>query len=190
MQLPDFLAFDGFNQLRKKMSTDKLGYFELFDPKLHLTGCERSQLEYGGLTLPVSELNALADQTLCYKNSRVLAYNPDFSYYRTHGEYPTYHVAICAKVRAKSARAKLMVTTKINIEYPFHKTFKKDQNEETASYFHGLVVCKHCLHSISYKDYDEVRNRKRGYSQRILSEFSLHEFFQEYPQYPIRLNHS
>lgn len=50
---------------------------------------------------------------------------------------------------------------------------------------HGFVVCKQCLHTLRYKNYDEYRNRRRGYSQKVLSEFSLQEFFKLYQQYPL-----
>lgn len=46
-------------------------------------------------------------------------------------------------------------------------------------------MCKHCLHTLRYKDYDEYRNRRRGYSQKVLSEFNLKEFFRLYQQYPL-----
>ncbi len=42
MRLPDFTTFAPFNLLRQQMGTTQLGYFELFDPVLHLTGKERS----------------------------------------------------------------------------------------------------------------------------------------------------
>ena len=72
MELEDFLAFEPFNQLRAAMGTDQFGYFELFDPNIHLTGEERSQLDRQGLTLPSHQVGRLLDHTLCYKNSRVV----------------------------------------------------------------------------------------------------------------------
>lgn len=72
MQLADFLEFEPFNRMRAAMGTEKLGYFELFDPRVHLTGEERSLIERQGLTLPAAEVGRLLDHTLCYKNSRVV----------------------------------------------------------------------------------------------------------------------
>ena len=70
MALPDFTEFEPFNSLRAQMGTDRLGFFELFDPTLHLTGIERSELAHQGLTLSRREVRCLLDFTLVYKNSR------------------------------------------------------------------------------------------------------------------------
>lgn len=71
MQLPDFLEFTAFNDLRERMGADKLGYFEVFDPQRHLTGEERSLLRTQGVTVTREQLFFLGDHTLAYKNSRV-----------------------------------------------------------------------------------------------------------------------
>ena len=74
MRLPDFIEFDAFNEMRKKMQTDSLGYFELFNPELHLTGEERSDLENNGVPIELDQLQILNDQSLVYKNTRLLVY--------------------------------------------------------------------------------------------------------------------
>lgn len=71
MELPDFLNFKPFNTMRERMGTDRLGYFEMYDPKRHLSGEERSTLRMQGLSVPRSALYFLGDHTLAYKNSRV-----------------------------------------------------------------------------------------------------------------------
>ena len=72
MALPDFTEFEPFNSLRAQMGTDRLGFFALFDPTLHLTGIERSELAHQGLTLSRREVRCLLDFTLVYKNSRLI----------------------------------------------------------------------------------------------------------------------
>ncbi len=72
MNLPDFSEFGPFIELRRKMSADKLGHFELFDPRYHLTGIERSELEQIGLVVKSEALKRLLDFTLVFKNSRVI----------------------------------------------------------------------------------------------------------------------
>jgi hypothetical protein len=86
MKLPDFNEFEPFNELRRKMNTDELGYFELFDPKFHLTGVERSDLERKGVVVSSSYLFHLLDFTLVYKNSRVCTIDSSI-----------YHLAHCAQ---------------------------------------------------------------------------------------------
>jgi len=65
-----------------------LGYFELFDPKYHLTGIERSDLDNIGLTVSPSVLHHLLDFTLVYKNTRIWL----------EGEH-SYHLASCNSLR-------------------------------------------------------------------------------------------
>mgnify|MGYP000288624706 CR=1 FL=1 len=185
MELPDFVEFAPFNKLREKMDTDQLGYFELFDPVIHLTGSERSELENGGVLRKLDELRFLPDNTLAIKNSRVLIYNPDESWYRNHREFPTYHVARCASLEAsmaEQAEREFIVTTRISVDYDL---FKMREGGVVTLAAHGFVVCKDCLHKLRYRDYDQYRNRKRGYSQKVLNEFRLQDFFNLYPMYPL-----
>ena len=76
MKLPDFRNFESFNELRKKVGTQGLGYFESFDLVSHLTGTERSALENPGVLLKADGLRVLPDQTLAIKNNRVLGLYP------------------------------------------------------------------------------------------------------------------
>lgn len=185
MQLLDFREFTPFNELREKMGTDKLGYFELFDPAIHLTGSERSELQGRGILKRLDEVRVMPDRTLAIKNSRVLIYNPDETFYRNNREYPTYHVARCSFL-IDSARAQpdleYLVTTRIADDY---ELLKIRPGGEVSVSMHGFVVCKHCLHKLRYRDFDEFRNRKRGYSERVLKEFRLTDFFRHYPMYPL-----
>lgn len=190
MKLPDFTEFEAFNDLREKIGTQELGFFELFDPSVHLTGCERSVLENPGILLNASELRVLPDKTLAVKNSRVLAYIPDETWYRNHREYPTYHVAWCSQLDSQLTEhpaLEYLVTTKISDDY---RLLKIRGGGDVSLSEHGLVVCKHCLHALRYRDYDEFRNRRRGYSQKVLNEFSLKNFYRFYQQYPLSFGKS
>lgn len=185
MKLPDFTKFAPFNELRAKQGATRLGYFELFDPALHLTGSERSELEQHGVLCLPGDIKILPDRTLAVKNSRVIAYNPNENWYRQHREYPTYHVANCSQLeelRAAQSDAEFLLTSKIAEDY---NLVKIRSSGEVSLQPHGFVVCKLCLHALRYKNYDEFRNRRRGYSQKVLSEFSLKEFFRLYQQYPL-----
>lgn len=185
MELLDFTEFEAFNSLREKMGTEKLGYFELFDPDIHLTGQERSELENNGILQSLEALKVLPDKTLAVKNSRVLAYNPDENWYRTRREYPTYHVAFCSlldEIKKESPEQEFLATSKLADDY---NLLKIRASGDVSVAEHGFVVCKQCLHTLRYKNYDEYRNRRRGYSQKVLSEFSLQEFFKLYKQYPL-----
>lgn len=185
MQLTNFIEFEAFNNLRQKMGTDALGYFELFDPKVHLTGLERSELSGTGKLMKIDQVKVLPDKTLAIKNSRVLMYYPDENWFRDHREYPTYHLAMCSQLDElgkASPDADWLVTTRISEDYDL---IKIRNNGEVTLVSHGFAVCKHCLHRLRYKNFDEFRNRRRGYSEKVLNSFSLQAFFNLYQQYPL-----
>ena len=71
MQFPDFLEFEPFNQLRAQMGAEALGEFEFFDPQKHISAEEKQQL-LRGLEITSAQVLKLIDNTLAYKNSRVL----------------------------------------------------------------------------------------------------------------------
>ena len=124
MKLLYFIEFEPFNQLRKKIGTDDFGFFELFDPLVHLTGSERSELENTGVLRKPADLRVLPDKTLAFKNSRVLAYVSDESWYRSHREYPTFHLAFCSQLESLSVEnpaLELLVTCKIATDYKLLK---------------------------------------------------------------------
>lgn len=185
MELLDFTEFEAFNRLREKMGTDRLGYFELFDPAIHLTGQERSQLESPGLLMKPESVMVLPDKTLAIKNSRVLAYVPSENWFRDRREYPAYHVAMCTELeelKREHPEQEVMVTTRLADDY---ELVKLRPGGELSMVNHGFVVCKNCLHALRYKDFDLYRNRKRGYSQKVLGDFNLRDFYRLYQQYPL-----
>ena len=142
------------------------------------------------MLLKADGLRVLPDKTLAIKNSRVLAYIPDELWYKNHREYPTYHLSWCTQLEAQMAEhpaLEYLATTKISDDY---KLLKIRSNGEVLLSEHDLVVCKHCLHALRYRDYDEFRNRRRGYSQKVLNEFSLKSFYRFYQQYPLSFGKS
>ena len=185
MELQDFTEFEAFNTLREKMGTDRLGYFELFDPAIHLTGQERSQLESPGLLMNPGAVKVLPDKTLAIKNSRVLVYVPSENWFRDRREYPAYHVAMCSELeelKREHPEQEVMVTTRLSDDFELMK-LRSGGDLELVD--HGFVICKNCLHALRYKDFDLYRNRKRGYSQKVLSDFNLRDFYRLYQQYPL-----
>lgn len=185
MELMDFTRFEAFNTLREKMGTDRLGYFELFDPAIHLTGQERSQLESPGLLMKPEAIKVLPDRTLAIKNSRVLAYVPSENWFRDRREYPAYHVAMCSELeelKREHPEQEVTVTTRLADDY---ELMKLRPGGDMSMVNHGFVVCKNCLHTLRYKDFDLYRNRKRGYSQKVLGDFNLRDFYRLYQQYPL-----
>ncbi len=169
MELLDFTEFEPFNSLREKIGTDQLGYFELFDPAVHLTGSERSGLETSGLLRPFPAIKILPDNTLAIKTSRVLIYNPDESWYRARREYPTFHVAKCSlldEMAKEQPDLEYLVTTRVAEDYELLK-IRPSRDVSVAS--HGCVCATtfariNCATVITMN----FSNRKRGYSQKVL----------------------
>ena len=162
-----------------------MGYFELFDPQFHLTGLERSELEMAGRLMSLEEVKVLPDKTLAIKNSRVILYYPDENWYRDKREFPTYHLAYCSQLDELShslPKAQWLATTKISEDYDLIKLRSSGQVTLVS---HGFAVCKHCLHALRYKNFDEFRNRRRGYSETVLNQFRLTDFYKLYQQYPL-----
>jgi len=164
MPLPDFLAFEPFNLLRQQMGATELGQFEFFDPKKHISGDEKLQLQTG-LGVDKGQLLELLDYTLAYKNSRVLisVWEP------VSGDDWVYHLATCEK-------------------FPQLPTEIRATTQRPQHGFGSFNVCVECLQRLRYKGFDAVRNRHRHYSQRLHDDFNLEEFFRQYPTYPLTYN--
>ena len=167
MKLPNFLEFDAFNKIRATMGAEELGDFVFFDPKKHLTGLERLELQADGLPVSADVLSAASDFTLIYKDSRVLVYlaNP------LEGADWLFHLSDCDLMRKYREDNRLCDFQA--------KTFLPTHNSGTYK------VCTDCLQKMRYQNFDGVRNRHREYSQRIEDSFNLDEFFNLYPIYPV-----
>lgn len=180
MQLPDFLRFKPFNQLRQRMGAERLGHFEFFDPNQHLTADERKALA-SGYTVTASNLTVLEDQTIAYKNSRVIwcenesVDNAAMDQIATSVSASHYHVASCEYFyRAQGSRSNVQIST--------DAPHLKGRGLNSTS----LRICEDCLQTLRFQGFDGVKNRHRQYSQRVLDEFTLELFYSLYPCYPIQ----
>lgn len=172
MKLPDFLQFAPFNRLREVMGAEKLGAFEFFDPRLHLTAAERKEL-MAGVRLGWAQLRCLHDYTLAYKNSRVLLWieAPGGVEVGPGWAAPCYHLAFCRSlqaVRRAAPEQRLAVATALPPPDPW-----------------PWRVCPECLQQLQFRGFDAARARHRDYSDRVLEQFDVDDFFREYPVYPI-----
>ena len=157
MKLLDFLEFEQFNQMRKQMNTTVLGEFELFDPSKQLTWSEREALEQKGLVIQGADLRPLRDKTLAFKNSRV---------WLKHDQ--VFHLGYCPQIQQlRLKQASIKVGTYL------WQTSKENEG------------CLDCLAHIQYQGIDHRRLRRPEFIEQIQEQFSLEEFNQEYPPYPI-----
>ncbi len=157
MKLPDFLQDTGLNRLRRSMGTDQYGEFELFDPEKQLTYAEREALEETGLTIHSASLRVLKDKTLAFKNTRIWLRDGD-----------DYHLAYCQRVQSLR-----------------HKTDDLSAGTGAMSAHKDHGACLECLAVLQYQGIDSRRLRRAEFSEQIREQFSLAEFQQQYPFYPI-----
>lgn len=158
MKLPDFLQDDGLNRLRQKMKAEQFGEFELFDAERQLTSAELELLETGEISINSAVLRVLKDKTLAYKNSRIWLHDNGF-----------YHLAYCQRVQALRHRADTLTVGTGDI--PFNKN--------------GPGICLECLSVLQYQGVDARRMRRSEFAEQISEHFSLVDFKQEYPFYPV-----
>lgn len=157
MKLLDFLQDEAFNQLRQRMGTQALGQFELFDPAKQLSWSEREALSTEGMLVKAGELRILKDKTVAFKNTRA------WLYHEHH-----YHLSACPQVQAlRHHNASAKIGT-------FNWSAKKDE-----------TVCLECLAVLQYQGIDTRRLRRTEFAEHISEQFSLQEFEQQYPFYPI-----
>jgi len=157
MKLPDFFEDKELNRLRQAMGASEPGNFELFDPEKQLTYSEREALENGLVAIPAAGLRVLKDKTLAHKNTRI--------WLQQENEI---HLAYCKTVQ--SLRHREQGSTVSTADFI--------TNDETS-------VCLECLSVLQYQGIDARRMRRAEYSDQVLEQFSLAEFKQVYPFYPI-----
>lgn len=159
MQLIDFLTHDGLVSLREKMGAQELGHFELFDANKQLTLSEREALASTGMVIPAQELRVLKDKTLAFKNSRTwLSFEQK------------YHLAYCQQAQLlRHRQVQLRIGT---------ASWDKPKGKDSG-------VCLECLALLQYQGFDSRRLRRAEYAEQINEGFSLAEFGQQYPFYPI-----
>ena len=158
MKLKSLDDFPGLTELREQMDADELGEFELFDPQRHITYSEREALNLGELSLQSQQLRILKDKTLAFKNTRVwLSWPEEIN--------PSYHLAGCDQVQKRRHMKQTLIT---------------------GSSMEGLNVpiCIECLQLLKYQGLDARRGRRLD-SESLQKEFSLTEFQQQYPFYPL-----
>lgn len=189
MKLPDFNRDEGMLSLRRQMNARRPGHFVLFDASKHLSGQERSQLENQGVTTSYDSLRVLPDQTLAIKNGRVIVFfagNSTSNKEKTSGrktmqpqkkEKEFFHVAACSVLRDRHQEA-LIATTCLTSPFPVPGMESKRRS---------LTVCPECLTLLAYKGFSLTRNRKIRYSENLLRNFQLQDFFRVYTLYPVRI---
>lgn len=184
MKLPDFNKDEGMLSLRRQMNARRPGHFVLFDASRHLTGQERSQLENQGLKTSYDSIRILPDQTLAIKNGRIIVFFADDLQLLKDDSKPIrrrekehFHVAGCSVLQNR-CKEPIIATTCLTSPFPVPGEGSKRRS---------LTVCPECLTLLAYKGFSLTRNRKIRYSEILLRNFQLQDFFRVYTLYPVRI---
>jgi hypothetical protein len=183
MNLPDFSLDEQLNSLRSRVGAT-LRQFEATHASTMLTIDEIEILAREGLDIPLSDVVALEDGTLVYKNRRVVLYIRDVKQYRREelDGLPRFHVANCDKLqemRSNNRFERYVVATRdtgsfqINLKSYNSTAFKKSDE--------ALMVCQLCLGKLNWEGFKQIgadRTRKRA----MVADFRLAKFFEIYPQ--------
>lgn len=156
MRIKPFDDFEPFNKLRKKMGTENLGSFELFDPQRQITYSERESLEEGVFKVESSRLRILKDKTIAFKNTRL---------WLSWEGHENFHLAACDHVQ-KRRHAKSSFVAGLN-----------DLADKR--------VCLECLMLLKFDGLDARRSRRLDLAETIQKEFKLDSFKKDYPFYPL-----
>lgn len=125
-----------------------------------------------------SEIKVESDNTLSYKNKRVLVYIRDIKEYSEQQSLPKFHLGFCSTLET-------MTNAK---RFGRYVVYNGEDTNFTVNYIgpptrtaiEKLNVCKNCLSLLRWKDYSSRASSKT--KSEIVSTFDLAEFFEKYPK--------
>ncbi|EAT11537.1 hypothetical protein HF888_12545 [Bermanella marisrubri] len=152
MELIDFKKYELLNRLREKMGASEFGHYELFDPDRHASWQEKQGLNQGMLQADAHYLKEQQNQLL-YKNLKVVALDSQ-----------TVHFSYCDHLKKLSTKGQL---SSISIT-------------SSADQINNHSACQYCLHKLDYKGFDVYRQRHQAHNEKVLKEFSLFDYLNQY----------
>jgi hypothetical protein len=182
VKLPNFKKSAALNQLKLKMGINPDHYGSFASSSTYITSEERALLESGeGIEVSLDQLRILDDQTLAYKNSRVLLYIRDVSHYSKSwsDDLPRYHLANCATLQemASAGRSsRYVIATETTGEFMLNFLTGRSVRAERKK----LNVCQRCLDRTRFPGW----NSSDATSVRLafVRKFSPSRFFELFPK--------
>lgn len=184
MRLPDFVHFELLNRLKQQMgiSADEFGSFAVTITPGGLTIEERARLGSGdGIEVSWDDLTVLANGTLAYKDSRVLLYIRDVTYFGDDFSEPRYHVATCRTIESMHSQRRIeryVIATEPNGVFRMNILTGGGIRTERKR----LRVCQNCLDAISFNGFGLYMQRRQR--MQYVNDFTPEQFFAQYPQSP------
>jgi hypothetical protein len=182
MTLPDFIKFEPFNRLRRSMNAPLLENFSPGYAISHLTydDLDRALERIEGVAVEdISDVEVLPDETLAYKNRRVLLYIRDkrvFPGNNAQQNFPKFHVANCStlqQMRQNGRFGRYVISRRTDGKFKMNFISTFDREELICE----LKVCKLCLVNLKFKGYAQGSRRR---DKEIYNTFSLDEYFATY----------
>ncbi|OWG32761.1 HNH endonuclease [Enterobacter kobei] len=174
IKLPDFLNWPRLNALRHKMKAPLSISFSL-DPIQPDTSLAEKLLS-GIHEIDLNEVQTHNDGTLFYNNKRVLLHIRDIL---PAAEMPKYHITNCQSLDSmrKSRRFdRYVVANRDTGEFIVNNIGSGEKNLMVK-----LDVCQNCLDRIQWRGFSR-QNMSSCERRRRVADFSLAEFFEEYPR--------
>jgi len=178
MRLPDFTDDAGLIALRRLMGADAPGSFSPSYRPDKLTLAELEQLATDGRDVSIDDVVVLEDDTLSYKDSRVLIYIRDITQFQHW--VPRFHIADCEtlqKMKQRNAFDRYVVATRDDGSFVVNMIGKGGRVTRKTN---QLDVCQNCLNKLRFDGFSHDLSRQRR--RMIVSEFTIRRFFEKFPK--------
>lgn len=177
IKLPDFLNWTSLDNLRKKMRAPLTSSFSLKPIQSDISFAEK--LLSGGVEINLDEVQVHHDGTLLCNNTRILLHIRDISSIAGEARMPKYHLANCQvleKMRRNSRFDKYVVANRDTGEFEINILGDSKESKTVK-----LSVCQNCLDRIHWHGFS-MQSMSSGERQSRVANFSLTDFFKQYPR--------
>ncbi|MDY1036678.1 HNH endonuclease signature motif containing protein [Lelliottia sp. CFBP8978] len=176
-KLPNFLRWSSLDTLRQKMGAPLTDNFVLVPVYSEISIVE--QLNTGGVEIDLDEISVHDDGTLLYRGYRGLLHIRDITSIAGEMRMPRYHLAYCQTLEKmkKNSRFDRYVVAQTNTGEFKVNLVDRDITSRNVR----LNVCQNCLDRIHWKGFS-IFGMSRSERQNRVDNFSLPEFFREYPR--------
>jgi hypothetical protein len=181
MKLPDFHTFPELDSLRRRMGIPADVYGNL---NVVIDSGRLSEDELDRLTSPdgldiasLDDIRVLGDETLAFKNSRVLLYIRDHSVYSGRSIDPKFHVANCETLKEMKRRARAaryVIATRLDGTFRLNIINGTRKTEELKK----LAVCQNCIDLLKFDGFEMTLSKPMR--MRLVNSFTLDRFFEKF----------
>ncbi|KHE02047.1 MAG: hypothetical protein LZT29_01205 [Pantoea stewartii] len=178
-KLPDFLTWSLLNSLREIMKAPLAEKFTQNSDFVPIDFPLIERLRSVGIDVNFDEVHVEEDGTLNYNNQRVLLYIRDVPTIGDNTNMPKYHLAFCRTLETKNKENRFdryVVANSDTGDFQVNVLGGGVQSQSVR-----LNVCQNCLDKIMWKDFN-IQGMSKVVRQRLVSEFSLADFFEKYPR--------